>query len=115
MGGRKIAIIFTRNFWTSFDHIFSIRCLPGVARTFAQASRRFLAYVFLGILTFRRKHLLDKFRKIPKNLEIINCLRFATPAEAFGGRHLEVWRLRCVEAQKLGGSARLILAACWIL
>ena len=42
-------------------------------------------------------------------------MRFATPAEAFGGRHLEAWRLRCVESQKLGGSDRLTLAACWII
>ena len=38
-----------------------------------------------------------------------NCLRFANPAEALGGRHLEASR-RCMEAQKLGGSDTLILA-----
>ena len=43
-----------------------------------------------------------------------NCLRFANPAEAIGGRHSEAWRLRCVEAQKLEGSDMLILAASWI-
>ena len=32
---------------------------------------------------------------------LANCLRFANPAEAIGGRHSEAWRLRCVEAQKL--------------
>ena len=41
-------------------------------------------------------------------------MRFANPAEASGGRHSEAWRLRCVEAQKLGGSDMLILAASWI-
>ena len=44
----------------------------------------------------------------------LNCLRFANPAEAIGGRHSEAWRLRYVEAQKLGGSDKLILAASWI-
>ena len=43
-----------------------------------------------------------------------NCLRFANPAEAIGSRHSEAWRLRCVEAQKLGGSDMLMLAASWI-
>ena len=42
-----------------------------------------------------------------------NCLRFANPAEALGGRHLEAWR-RCMEAQKLGGSDTLILANSYI-
>ena len=42
-----------------------------------------------------------------------NCLRFANPAEALGGRHLEAWR-RCMEAQKPGGSDTLILANCCI-
>ena len=42
-------------------------------------------------------------------IRIRNCLRFANPAEALGGRHLEAWR-RCMEAQKLGGSDTLILA-----
>ena len=41
-------------------------------------------------------------------------MRFANPAEAIGGRHSEAWRLRCVEAQNLGGSDMLILAASWI-
>ena len=41
-------------------------------------------------------------------------MRFANPAKAIGGRHSEAWRLRCVEAQKLGGSDMLILAASWI-
>ena len=41
-------------------------------------------------------------------------MRFANPAEAIGGRHSEAERLRCVEAQKLGGSDMLILAASWI-
>ena len=44
----------------------------------------------------------------------LNCLRFANPAEALGGRHLEAWR-RCMEAQKLGGSDALILAISYIL
>ena len=48
-------------------------------------------------------------RKCPRN-----CLRFATPAEALGGRHSEAWRLRCMEAQKLGGFDMLILASSWI-
>ena len=40
--------------------------------------------------------------KNKKNLfQSLNCLRFANPAEAIGGRHSEAWRLRCVEAQKL--------------
>ena len=43
-----------------------------------------------------------------------NCLRFANPAEAIGGRHSEAERLRCVEAQKLGRSDMLILEASWI-
>ena len=43
-----------------------------------------------------------------------NCLRFAKLAEAIGDRHSEAWRLRCVEAQKLGGSDMLILEASWI-
>ena len=41
-------------------------------------------------------------------------MRFANPAEAIGGRHSEAERLRCVEAQKLGGSDMLILEASWI-
>ena len=46
---------------------------------------------------------------------MINCLRFANPAETIGDRHSEAWRLRCMAAQKLGVSDLLILAASWIL
>ena len=68
--GKNFAKILTQNFWTSFAQIFGIRCLPGDTRTFSQASRRFLAYVFQGILTFKRKNLPEKFRKIQKNHKI---------------------------------------------
>ena len=44
----------------------------------------------------------------------INCLRFANPAEALGGRHSEAWSLRGMETWKLGGSDMLILGSSWI-
>ena len=69
--GWNLARILTPNCWTSFAQMFSIRCLPGGAKTFSQASRRFLAYVFQGILTFKRTNLPGKFRNIQKNLRII--------------------------------------------
>ena len=40
-----------------------------------------------------------------------NCLRFANPAEALGGRHLEAWSLTGMETWKLGGSDMLILGS----
>ena len=58
------------------------------------------------------KYSVQFYRTLRKNIR--NCLRFANPAEAIGGRHSEAWRLRCVEAQKLGGSDMLILEASWI-
>ena len=73
---KNFANILTQFFGTSFAQIFGIRCLPGVARTFSQASRRFLAYVFQGILTFKRKNLAEKIRKLPKNLKITYFLLF---------------------------------------
>ena len=44
----------------------------------------------------------------------LNCLRFANPAEALGGRHSEAWRLRGAEAWKLGGFDMLISESSWI-
>ena len=68
--GRNFAKILPQFFGSRFAQIFGSRCLPGDTRTFSQASRRFLAYVFQGILTFKRKHLPEKFRKKQKNLKI---------------------------------------------
>ena len=62
--GQNFASILTQKFWTSFAHIFGIRCLQGDTRTFSQASRWFLAYVFRGILTFKRENLREKIEKL---------------------------------------------------
>ena len=37
-----------------------------------------------------------------------NCLRFANPAEALGGRHLEAWRLGGMEGQRLVVSTDIV-------
>ena len=55
--GKNFAKILTHKFWTSFAQVFCIRCLAGDTRTFSQASRRFFAYVFQEMLTFKRKNL----------------------------------------------------------
>ena len=66
------------------------------------------------LLEFSR-HVLE-FSRTKQNHRtfLTNCLRFANPAEAIGDRHSEAWRLRCVEAQKLGGHDMLIFKTCWI-
>ena len=53
--GRNCANGLLECSWTSFVRMFNIRCLPGGARTFFQASGSFLVYICMGCLRFKKK------------------------------------------------------------